>query len=782
MLQRKKISVQGQVQGVGFRPFIYTLAHELMLSGFVLNDTYGVIIEIQGESCKIENFLSSLKIKLPPLAKITEQHCQDIPLIDAENTFDILESTGNNNENILISPDTAPCEDCISDIFDAENRRYLYPFTNCTNCGPRYTITKNLPYDRINTSMVCFALCEECMSEYQNPKDRRFHAQPNACHTCGPQVYFQNHDKSIYAGKAEKAEKNNAFKLAVKKLQEGYILAVKGLGGFHLVCDATNENTLQILRQRKNRQHKPFAVMVNELDFAPFPLNDYVHVSNEEQKLLLSKERPIVLLEKKEAQNYFAPSISPNATNIGIMFPATPLHHILFHYINQSAWRNPALVMTSANTSGNPLVLGNREALHELEHIADFFLLHNRDILTRVDDSVLCHLPKTNETLFFRRARGYVPAPIFLPKDLPQTHSVLAFGADLKNTITLTKNAQAFTSQHIGDLEKIKTADFQTETCEHLQKILHTKPTLIVHDLHPQFISTQKAKQFAKEKNIPTLALQHHKAHIFSVLAENNFQGKTLGLALDGTGLGDDNTLWGAECFLIDTKNSLCNRLATATAFPLLGGDVAIKEPWRIAEAFLALHAPQFPTHLRPWFQKQKNLLPVFSQALKKNINTIYSSSCGRLFDLVSALLGLTLKISYEAQAAILLENIQNKSDSKEFYSAQIVYSKNMYIVQTEQIILQILTDIQSNIAPETISKKFHNSLIISYTELIKILAEKTDCKNIALSGGCLQNKTLAQALPLRLKEAGLNVLTHKQLPPNDACISLGQAYYALLQ
>ncbi|WP_321404678.1 carbamoyltransferase HypF [Maridesulfovibrio sp.] len=770
---RRLLTVTGQVQGVGFRPFVYKTALKHNLSGTVLNSPEGVLIELQGSKNALNGFDQSFSYDLPRLARIVSLKKEELAVIEGEEQFCILASTAGEGHCVLISPDVATCPDCFADMNDPQNRRFEYPFTNCTNCGPRYTITKSIPYDRPVTSMACFELCDDCRTEYENPLDRRFHAQPNACAECGPKVWLTDNKGNELAGP------ETALRELAKLLAEGKIAGVKGLGGFHLVCDASNPEAVRTLRERKNRPDKPLAVMVRDVDEA----RKIGKITDHDIELLEGLQRPIVLTPKSD--NYsLAPEIAPDTDFIGLMVPYTPLHQVLLKYFSE---RNKsdlpsALVMTSGNMSSAPICIGNREALTRLPDIVDVFLFHNRDILIRVDDSVTRSVPEFAETdknksrtIFMRRARGYTPSPVFLAQDGP---CVLGTGPELKNTLCLTKGDHAFSSQHIGDMQNLETANFWKEIRLHLQSILKVKPELIVHDLHPDYLTTGLAEEISLTENIKTTALQHHYAHIHSVLAENKHIGPALGLALDGTGLGEDRTIWGGECLLVDNEKLINKRLARFTHLRLPGGEAAVREPWRIA--FAAAKDLGLDTDLISVPEQFQSGLKMFEQILEKNINCPLTSSCGRLFDAISAMLGLCPAISYEGQAAIILEKIQDMTE-QETYECPLAQSVEAYEICTGELFKQAFTDFQKGISPAVISRRFHRGLISGLADCAEKISEQTGIRNVGLSGGVMQNLTIAVELPLELQKRGLIPLVHRYLPPNDGCISLGQAVYGQL-
>ncbi len=759
-MERWKWVITGGVQGVGFRPFVYKSALEARISGHISNTAEGVVLEIQGQPTQLERFAQLFNDHLPPLAQIVEWRKESLAVVENESIFIIMKSSGGPGHQVLISPDVATCSDCLADITDPTNRRHRYEFTNCTNCGPRYTITRSIPYDRSTTSMACFPLCPQCRQEYEDPLNRRFHAQPNACAVCGPHLWLVDPlGRSL-------TEERTALMRTAELLQQGRIVAMKGLGGFHLVCDARNQEAVSALRARKNRQDKPLAIMVRDVEAARI----LSVLSPAEEELLQSRQRPIVLTRAR-AHTDLAPGLSPDTDLLGIMLPYTPLHHVLFA-IMASENSLPALVMTSGNLSSEPICLGNREALRRLSSIADAFLLHNRDILIRCDDSVLRVVD--DSPMFIRRARGYTPSPVDLATDGP---TILGTGPLLKNTLCLTKGKQAFVSQHIGDLENLETFTFFQEIHAHLQDILQIEPVAVVHDLHPDFLSTD----YARKSGLPCFALQHHYAHIHAVLAENRHIGPAIGLALDGTGLGDDDTLWGGEALLVNTHKLEHRRLARFSQFMLPGGDEATREPWRQARACLHLLGVDKPIGRDwPWLSKSAQADAVIDQMLRRRLNSPLSSSCGRLFDAVSAMLGLCHRISYEGQAAIRLEARQEKKDHKPFACPMIDHG-SLIELDTLSLFAQVHEQWLKEVHPAVISRRFHLGLVDGLVRLCLRLAAETGCSTIALSGGVMQNLTLARRLPAALAEQGLTVLVHRHLPPNDACISLGQAVYGRL-
>lgn len=765
---RSRHIVAGQVQGVGFRPFVYRLAKELKLAGWVQNTPAGVVIEVEGAPESVAAFGRRLPAEIPPLARLLS-HTEAEISATGEAGFRIVKSAPGAGHEVLISPDTATCPDCLADMADPAGRRHRYPFTNCTNCGPRYTITRRVPYDRETTSMACFPLCPECAAEYNDPADRRFHAQPNACAACGPALWLADRQGTVLA------RDEAAVTALAEALAQGSIAAVKGLGGFHLVCNAADSAVVAELRRRKHRPSKALAVMVPDLDAA----ERLGHMSESARELLAGTVRPICLLPLRP-ESGLAANIAPDVGEIGVMLPYTPLHHILLADFAALVGpeRPPALVMTSGNLGGDPICLGNREALSRLGGIADVFLLHTRDILIRTDDSVVRPLAASETAtvgapaMFLRRARGYVPSPVPLARSGP---SVVGLGPMLKATVCLTKGDQAFVSQHIGDLENLSTMQFYRETLEHLLGVLGVSPQLCVADLHPDYPSTQYALE---QERWPVARLQHHVAHIHAVLAEHRLTEPVIGLALDGTGLGDDGTLWGGECLLVDPTALTHRRLAHFAPMALPGGDAAVREPWRIAQAcHFALGRQVGDATGWPWLTANAGAARLVEQMLLKNLNCPATTSCGRLFDAVAAALGLCLTIDYEGQAAIRLERAQDIAETRP-YACPVDLSRDPAVLDTLALFDQAAGDAGRGVSAGQVSRRFHLGLVEGLAGLAQAMAKTTGIRRVALSGGVLQNRTLAVALPAALLQRGLQPLVHVRLPANDGCISLGQAAF----
>lgn len=789
---RRRFVVTGAVQGVGFRPFVHRLAREHALTGSVRNTPEGVAVEVQGPSDAVDAFGHDLLHRLPPLARIVSCVRAELEAVPGETAFAILASTAGQGHNVLISPDTATCADCLADMDDPAGRRHDYPFTNCTNCGPRYTITRSVPYDRATTSMACFPLCPDCAREYADPGDRRFHAQPNACPVCGPRLWLAD------ASGRELASGGEAIAAAARALAGGALLAMKGLGGFHLVCDAADARAVALLRERKHRYGKPLALMVADRQAA----RALARLDAPALAQLTAPARPIVLAPARRPSP-LGPALAllaPDTPELGLMLPYTPLHHVLFKRYAEARARAgasgqpdgpgappcpPALVMTSGNLSSEPICTGNREALARLAGVADIFLLHDRDILVRCDDSVLRVVddgaPDGPGPQFLRRARGFTPAPVFLSRPGP---TVLGAGPELKATLCLTKGDQAFVSQHIGTMENLETSGFYQEMAAHLQDVLRVEPRAVAHDLHPDFMTTAFAREYAAARGLPLFPVQHHLAHIHAVMAENRFDGAVIGLALDGTGLGEDGTLWGGECLLVDNQEPCHERLGHFSPVRLPGGEAAIREPWRVAQAFLhALGVAEPRGRPWPWLAAHGPASALVARMLERELNSPLTTSCGRLFDAVGAMLGIKLVAAYEAEAAIALESAQygpGGQDDESGYDVPLRGAAQPAQLDTLALFAQVLADWEAGVPAGTISRRFHLGLVRGLADMAAAFAAATGLDHVALSGGSMLNRTLATLLPRALRARGLEPLVHRALPPGDGCISLGQAALAL--
>jgi hydrogenase maturation protein HypF len=755
---RRQIEVSGIVQGVGFRPYVYRLATGRHLRGTIRNTSAGVTIEIQGPAETVQDFVEHLPADAPPLARITSVTVHDVPC-NGDQDFCIVHSREGEEVRTLISPDVAVCPDCLREMFDAHDRRYRYPFINCTNCGPRFTIIRDIPYDRPSTSMANFPMCAACLAEYENPLDRRFHAQPNACWECGPRVELW--DKS-----GRRIECRDPIAEAVSGLRAGLVVAVKGLGGFHLAVDATNAAAVALLRQRKHRVEKPFAVMVPDLQAA----EEICELDDAARTVLQSIQRPIVLLRKallpKKKASIIPDGVAPFNRYLGIFLPCTPLHYLL---LAEGGFN--ALVMTSGNLSEEPIAIDNREAVHRLHGLADYFLVHNRDILLRCDDSVV--RVAGGVTRQMRRSRGFVPVPVFLKDDQP---SVLAVGGELKNTICLTKGKHAFLSQHVGDLENVESYGFFCEAIEHLERVLEIRPEIVAYDLHPDYFSTKWALQQSGAKRV---GVQHHHAHIASCMAENHLEGRVIGFALDGTGYGTDGNIWGGEVLIAGYGEF--ERTAHFEYVPLPGGAAAIREPWRMAVSYLAHHFGHEFMKLDIPFVRQLHRpnVDLLLRMMEQSVNSPLTSSCGRLFDAVAALIGIRQQVNYEAQAAIELEMVMASSEEETTYPMKLVPDGDHWIISTRPLFEGLLDDLGQNVPVAAISRRFHNGLVEGFVELATLLRKLAALNRVCLSGGTFHNIYLSQRLEARLSEAGFEVFTQKEVPSGDGGLSLGQALVA---
>lgn len=746
--ERYALKVQGIVQGVGFRPFIYTLAAQHHLSGWVLNSGLGVVIEIEGSPSDCAGFLADLPIKAPALSRIDNMDMQQIEPKD-EDSFVILPSL-NSPKNTLIPPDMSVCEACLADLRDSANRRYRHPFTNCTNCGPRFTIISDLPYDRHNTSMVDFPLCATCEKEFFDPCDRRFHDQPNCCPKCGPQLaYYDNKGTPIAGDPLDNAKAD---------IKRGKIIAVKGLGGYHLVCDALNNEAVATLRSRKLRQNKPFAVMFADMA----TVKQYCVCHHQEEELLVSQRRPIVLLAKSKAGKQVAAAVAPNNKRLGVMLPYTPLHYLLMK-------EYPALVMTSANYSDEPIIYREEDS-DKLSGLVDAYLTHNRKILHRCDDSVMA-CTDDGQSFFMRRSRGFVPEPIEIAGC---KSNILAVGAEQKNTFCLTRGSQAFMSQHIGDLDNWAAyAGYQQEIA-FFEKIFACSPKYLAHDLHHQYLSTHYAHE--EYPQLPQIAVQHHHAHLASVLAEHQVEGPAIGLIYDGTGYGTDGHLWGGEILVGDCYDY--RRAGHLLYAPLPGGAQAIHEPWRTALGYLSeLAAGDAIEQIAPPGLLGANW-PVVMQAIAARINTPLTSGMGRLFDAVAALVGIGRVVDYEGQAAIDLEQaLACTADGA--YAMRIIMEEGEYLLDWREMLEQILADIRKRVDKSIIAARFHRSIINVSQDICLRLREESGINTVVLSGGCWQNIFLLNNTLQGLKQHGFAVLLNSLIPLNDGGIAYGQAAVA---
>ncbi len=818
---RQRLTITGVVQGVGFRPFVYGLALDHALTGFVGNDSGGVFVEVEGPEAAVEAFRAGLVNHPPPLAHI-ESVTVEALAPNGDSEFRIVHSEAQATRNTLISPDICICDDCLREIFDPANRRYHYPFTNCTHCGPRFTIIRDIPYDRPLTTMSAFPMCPDCQCEYEDPRDRRFHAQPNACPVCGPRVWGEVSDQysvgsiqySVFSreysvGGGQEGEEIRNTEYAIRNtqllLQDGKIVAIKGLGGFHLACDATRDDAVQTLRERKGRVDKPFAVMSPDLD----TVRKFAHVSEEEATLLTSRERPILLLRKKAseaAEVHLSELVAPGNQYVGVMLPYTPLHYLLFADLHlpfvvgtsvpgaEAPTTNlspnfifPALVMTSANYSDEPIVKDNDEARERLAPLADAFLFHNRDIHARCDDSVIRLLPHSPFTipnsqfpilLPLRRSRGYAPFPVKLPVNLPPT---LGVGGELKATFCLAKDEYAYMSQHIGDMENLETLHAFEAAAAHFEGIFRTTPELIACDLHPGYLSTRWALE--NPRGIPVVQVQHHHAHIASVMAEGYFRAEhrligdapVIGFSFDGTGYGTDGAIWGGEVLVADYRGF--ERAAHLKYVPLAGGDLAVKRPYRMALAHLHAAGVAWEEDLPCVAACPLTERKVLLHQLETGFNTVPTSSMGRLFDAVAALAGIRQTVTYEGQAAIEMEALVAAAEG-----ARYTFELNDSSFDAAPVMRAVVEDVRRGVPAHVIAGKFHHAVAGLMVGISIRLRQQFSINQVALSGGVFQNATLLALSAAQLQANGFEVLFHKLVPPNDGGLALGQVMVGALK
>jgi hydrogenase maturation protein HypF len=790
MKECAQIQITGVVQGVGFRPFVYNLALRLGLNGWVRNTSAGVTLEVEGEKSTLDAFIRALTNEPPALAQIDTVAIK-YANPNGFNTFEIIHSEAIHGAFQPISPDICICADCLHELFDPEDRRYLYPFINCTNCGPRFTIIQDIPYDRPLTTMAQFQMCPECAQEYYDPLNRRFHAQPVACPKCGPIVWLEDKNSKIEPI-ADQSYDESIIKTQTL-LREGRIIAVKGLGGFHLACDATNDEVVRELRIRKFRVDKPFALMMADMNV----VQKHCFVNPDEARLLESKERPIVILPRKPDSN-ISKDVAPNQLTLGVMLPYTPLHFLLFSKLGFTRKQNgsglastfipEALVMTSGNLAEEPIAIDNEEARIRLAPLSDAFLMHNREINTRCDDSVVrIFQGKVNNPLIgkqdtvvfpIRRSRGYAPFPVNLSKDVPP---VLAVGGELKNTFCLTQKNYAFMSHHIGDIENYETLKSFEDGINHFEKLFRVKPILIAHDLHPNYLSTKYALERSKSEKIPSLGVQHHHAHIAACMTENNLDqnSEVFGIAFDGTGFGDDGAIWGGEFFLASYRSY--QRFAHLEYMPLPGGDAATRKPARIALAYLWQIGKEWEIAADSYFALNHEERTVLRSQLVKNINTPITSSMGRLFDAVSALVGVRQIVNYEAQAAIELESLVDENEKKTYpFEIDASNLDSPQLIRLNLLIESIIDDITHKIPLPIISARFHNTISQIVLEVVMAMRNMYGDKPIVLSGGVWQNMTLLNKTLNLLRTEIQQVYIHKQVPTNDGGIALGQAMVSI--
>ncbi len=752
----REIKVRGIVQGVGLRPHVYKLSSKYNLKGWVVNSSEGVTIHWEGSFHSIDLALEDLLQAPPPQAKINHYEAKDAVCMDY-SAFFIQESHISGNIKGLITPDMGVCTDCWAEMLHKEDRRYLYPLLNCTNCGPRFTITQDVPYDRHLTTMKDFKMCPECVKEYNDPLDRRFHAQPNACSKCGPKVEITDFRGNILG---------SSYDIDISKLLiDGKILAVKGLGGFHLICDALNEKTIYRLRKVKERDGKPFALMAADVE----TVRKYCYLSSKEEEYLISPKKPIVVLEQKaELKKYLSEKINPGLDTLGIMLPYTPLHLMFF------SDELKVVVATSANISSNPLITSNEEAIEKLDYVADYLVIHNRNIENPCDDSV--GYVANNSWQPIRRARGYVPLPVTIDKKVQRP--TLACGGNFKNTFALARSKEVFLSQHLGDMDNYLSFELYKKTISKMIKMFSIVPEVIVHDLHPDYQSTHYARELAAEIKIPTVGVQHHHAHMVSCMAENNLTEEVIAVICDGTGYGTDGTIWGFE-FLTGNYRSF-ERLGHLSQVPLPGGEVSIKYPARMAYSFLlSTLGNKGRVHADDWLNDiSKDEKKVLQLQLEKGLNSVATSSCGRLFDAVAALIGVCKVQLYEGQAPMELEALARCSPAlKERYEIIIEETHSgKFKLNTTSLWEEIIFDMSKHRRTQEIAYKFHEGIARAINNAVNYMSKNTGLQDVVLSGGVFQNRLLTDLTMNLLKESNLRIYYHKQVPANDGGISLGQA------
>ncbi len=751
MRKRTRITVIGRVQGVGFRPTVYRYAVELGLVGFVKNTPAGVVTEIEGNEAAVSSFIEQLRKHPPPQARIDQFLVEDMPT-GHDGEFRILPSQRSGDLIVGIPPDLATCDQCVSELFNATDRRYRYPFINCTNCGPRFTIVKELPYDREKTSMAPFHLCPSCAAEFSNPADHRFDAQPNACAKCGPALRLIDVNRSA-------VDTADPIRETARLLKSGAIVAVKSLGGYHLCCDAKNEKAVGLLRERKGRMEKPFAVMFASLD----EIRRYAEVGREEADELAASSSPVVIVKRKSDSGLSA-QVAPDTADVGAFLPYTPLHHLLLAEISP-------LIMTSGNRTEEPIAKDDQDLGRILGPIADYALVHDREIVRRCDDSVLKIV--RGKRMFFRRSRGWVPANLSLPLDGPP---VLACGAELKNTFCLTRGPQAFMSQHIGDLTEYPSHSFFNEAIEDLLKLLKIRPRIIAHDMHPDYESTRFALHYPAERRV---AVQHHHAHIAACMAEHQLAEPVIGVAMDGAGFGPDGTIWGGEFLVANLRDF--QRVGHLKQYRMPGADEAIRHPVRMAWSCLISEFGPAADELSARFMPslQSGSRDVLRRLVESGKHAPLTSSAGRLFDAVSALLGLCETISYEGQAAIRLQTLARK-DISSSYSFEIDKKQQPFVLSFGPLFREIIRDLESGVGKQEIAGKFHRTLAVAAGEMCNAIREAHSIRKVVLSGGVFQNDLLLNLLTDELKARGFGVYSHERVPPNDGGLALGQAVVAL--
>jgi hydrogenase maturation protein HypF len=774
MSARRRIRVRGVVQGVGYRPFVFRLVEEERLSGWVTNDSDGVIAEVEGDPKHVARLVARLSEEWPPLARVDSVVSEAIEPAarmgaTPEFGFIIRASERGAEARTGIPADAATCPDCLRELFDANDRRHGYPFLNCTNCGPRFTLTRSVPYDRPQTSMAKFRMCPECTKEYNDPHDRRFHAQPNACAVCGPRLEFVD-----AAGEGLGTVTGSPLEETIVRLERGEIIAIKGIGGFHLAVDAENDEAVRRLRERKYRPGKPFAVMVKD----EAAVAHLCTMSEAERRLLTGVERPVVLVRRRESDALavnggvpisagdaleVAASVAPGLPWLGMFLPYAPLHHLLF-----ADGRLRALVMTSANLSDEPICIDNDEAQERLRGIADGFLLHDREILQRCDDSVMAVVE--GEPQILRRSRGYVPLAVRLPV---AARPLLAVGGQMKCVFTLARGHEAFQSQHIGDLQNLTGLEFFGSALAHLQRTFDVQPECVAHDLHPEYLSTQWAQMHAENCGIRRIAVQHHHAHIAACMAEHGVTHRVIGIALDGTGFGSDGTVWGGEVLIAD----LCEfrRVGHLRTLPMPGGAKAVEQPWRMALSAVWILLGEDAARQLPWPERDGELLLAW---MKRGAVGPVTSSCGRLFDAVAALVTDRTVVDYEAQAAIELEGLAGEGEWGS-YTVEVEAGENGWLIEPGAMLRELLEEQRCGVSASVMSARFHTWVARSFALVAQSTRESSSLNRVCLSGGTMHNRLLTRLLKQELDSMGFEVLLHRDISPGDGGLSYGQAAVA---
>jgi hydrogenase maturation protein HypF len=762
---RVRARVEGTVQGVGFRPFVYRLARELGLAGWVLNDERGVLLEVEGDEPTVAAFLERLSAEAPPLATVERVASEPVPP-SGEPGFRIVESERSGEPAALVSPDTATCEDCLAELFDPADRRHRYPFINCTNCGPRFTIVRDVPYDRPHTTMASFRMCADCRREYEDPSDRRFHAQPNACPRCGPRPTLTDSERRP----VDVPGARDAVEGAARRLADGLIVAVKGLGGFHLACNAADEDAVAALRARKHREDKPFALMAADVVAA----SRLVELAEEEEQLLGSIARPIVLAPRRRGAPVAA-AVAPRAPELGVMLPYTPLHHLLLRDFCAAAGESASLVMTSGNVSDEPIAYRDDDAIERLAPIADMFLLHDRPIQTRTDDSVVrvVRAGGRRRPLSIRRSRGYVPTAVELP--VPASRPLLACGADLKNTFCVAKGSRAWVGHHIGDLEHHPTHNAFRDGIAHVEELFAVTPEVVAHDLHPGYFSTSYALE---REGVELVGVQHHHAHLAACLAEHGLEGPAVGAIYDGTGYGTDGTVWGGELLVGGLRGF--ERAGSLRPVRMPGGAAAIREPWRMACAWLgeAYGEPRpLPAALAGVVEEERwrAMAGIGASELVSPVTT----SMGRLFDAVAALCGIAASVNYEGQAAIELEAAAAGADAGG-YELGVDDTGGSVTLDPRAMVVAAAADLESGEPVPVVAARFHAAVVGATVEACAHVAERHGLDTVVLSGGVFQNRLVLEGTAAGLEARGLRVLTPERLPAGDGGIAFGQAAVAV--